>query len=305
MVKQLILTAMLAAPLSLQAQMRPGTVDVFMGVDFNYRDIYINKNRVFDVLVNLTPGAKWNLGKRWEVAAQALIPVVNQYGDHYKHVRLNNLSLSKQLAVGKHWKMKFSGGLFTQERYGIDWKNMFVFNRYLAFTAQVGLTGYCSMASGWEASKPAAVMALAGPVVYLPKWNTEVSIRGGRYLYGDYGCMGEVFRHFKHVSVGVFAAYSKNGGNETHYSHGGKDAGFKVVIMLPPYKRSNKRVNFRPASNFRLTYSMEVEETTNRTYFTDPEENERTQWFDRDLLPWGQETMAPDFTYKERKEAKQ
>ena len=284
---------MIAAPMRLSAQPRSGTVDIFMGADFNYRDIYFN-NRVYDVLLNLTPGIKWNMGHRWEVAAQALVPVVNQYGDRYKKVRLNMAVLSKQLAVGEHWKMKLSGGLFGSERYGLDLKNMFVINPWLAFTAQMGWTGYCSMAVDWEASTMKKFTVEAGPVVYLHRWNTEISVRGGRYLYGDYGVTGEGYRHFKHVSVGIYASYSNKGK---------EDAGFKVIVMLPPYKRSARKVNIRPASNFRLTYSVEANGYANATYFTDPEQNERTGWFDRDLLPWGTDTLTPDFTYKERKEA--
>ena len=284
---------MIAAPMRLSAQPRSGTVDIFMGADFNYRDIYFN-NRVYDVLLNLTPGIKWNMGHRWEVAAQALVPVVNQYGDRYKKVRLNMAVLSKQLAVGEHWKMKLSGGLFGSERYGLDLKNMFVVNPWLAFTAQMGWTGYCSMAVDWEASKMKKFTVEAGPEVYLHRWNTEISVRGGRYLYGDYGVTGEGYRHFKHVSVGIYASYSNKGK---------EDAGFKVIVMLPPYKRSARKINIRPASNFRLTYSVEGNGYANATYFTDPEQNERTGWFDRDLLPWGTDTMTPDFTYKERKEA--
>lgn len=284
---------MIAAPMRLSAQPRSGTVDIFMGADFNYRDIYFN-NRVYDVLLNLTPGIKWNMGHRWEVAAQALVPVVNQYGDRYKKVRLNMAVLSKQLAVGEHWKMKLSGGLFGSERYGLDLKNMFVVNPWLAFTAQMGWTGYCSMAVDWEASTMKKFTVEAGPEVYLHRWNTEISVRGGRYLYGDYGVTGEGYRHFKHVSVGIYASYSNKGK---------EDAGFKVIVMLPPYKRSARKVNIRPASNFRLTYSVEANGYAKATYFTDPEQNERTGWFDRDLLPWGTDTMTPDFTYKERKEA--
>lgn len=284
---------MIAAPMRLSAQPRSGTVDIFMGADFNYRDIYFN-NRVYDVLLNLTPGIKWNMGHRWEVAAQALVPVVNQYGDRYKKVRLNMAVLSKQLAVGEHWKMKLSGGLFGSERYGLDLKNMFVINPWLAFTAQMGWTGYCSMAVDWEASTMKKFTVEAGPEVYLHRWNTEISVRGGRYLYGDYGVTGEGYRHFKHVSVGIYASYSNKGK---------EDAGFKVIVMLPPYKRSARKVNIRPASNFRLTYSVEANGYANATYFTDPEQNERTGWFDRDLLPWGTDTLTPDFTYKERKEA--
>ena len=246
------------------------------------------------MLLNLTPGIKWNMGHRWEVAAQALVPVVNQYGDRYKKVRLNMAVLSKQLAVGEHWKMKLSGGLFGSERYGLDLKNMFVVNPWLSFTAQMGWTGYCSMAVDWEASTMKKFTVEAGPEVYLHRWNTEISVRGGRYLYGDYGVMGEGYRHFKHVSVGIYASYSNKGK---------EDAGFKVIVMLPPYKRSARKVNIRPSSNFRLTYSVEGNGYANATYFTDPEQNERTGWFDRDLLPWGTDTMTPDFTYKERKEA--
>lgn len=208
---------MIAAPMRLSSQPRSGTVDIFMGADFNYRDIYFN-NRVYDVLLNLTPGIKWNMGHRWEVAAQALVPVVNQYGDRYKKVRLNMAVLSKQLAVGEHWKMKLSGGLFGSERYGLDLKNMFVINPWLAFTAQMGWTGYCSMAVDWEASTMKKFTVEAGPEVYLHRWNTEISVRGGRYLYGDYGVTGEGYRHFKHVSVGIYASYSNKGK---------EDAGFK------------------------------------------------------------------------------
>lgn len=266
-------------------QQKAGTVDVFMGVDFNYRDILWN-GRVYDLLINLTPGVKWNMGNRWEMAAQALIPTVNQYGDRYKNIRLNMAVLSKQAAIGQHWKMKVSGGLFISERYGLDWKNMFILNRWFALTAQMGVTGHCSMAAGWEASTMKRVTTQIGTELYLHKWNTQISLQGGKYIYGDYGMVGEGFRHFKHASVGVYISYSNKGK---------EDAGFKVVMMLPPYKRQTRKVNIRPASNFRLTYSVEANGYATKTYMTDPEQNERTGWFDRDLLPWGQDLMEPDY----------
>lgn len=288
----IVLMALATGSVCGHAQSHTGTVDVFMGADLHYRDIWFN-NRVYDVLINLTPGVKWNMGDRWEMTAQALIPVLNQYGDRYKKVRMNMAVISKQTAIGGFWKTKVSGGLFGSERYGLDWKNMFVVNDWLAFSAQVGLTGYCSMANGWEASKMKRVTAQAGPEVYLKQWNTQVSVRGGRYVYGDYGVSCEAFRHFRHASVGVYASYS---------DIWKEDAGFKVVMMLPPYHRKQRKLNVRPASNFRLTYSVEANEYSTRTYATDPEQNERTGWFDRDLLPWGTDTMEPDFTVSKRKE---
>lgn len=288
-----IIALLIGCPKDVCAQTAPGTVDIFMGVDLNYRDIWFN-NRVYDLLINLTPGVKWNMGHRWMAAAQVYIPVVNQYGDYYKRVRLNMAVLSKQLAVGDHWKMKFSGGVFGSERYGLDWKSLYMFNKTVAISAEMGLTGFFSMATGkWEAGTMSRFTGMIGPEVYLGRWNTQIAVRGGRFVYGDYGVIGEGFRHFKHVSVGLFASYS---------SKGKENAGFKVVVMLPPYHRKTRKVNFRPADNFRLTYSMEAATYYNRTYFTDPEENERTGWFDRDLLPWGTDTMEPDYVVEPRKE---
>ena len=37
-------------------------VDVFMGAELHYRDIFHNK--IYEVLVNLTPGVKWYMGNR-------------------------------------------------------------------------------------------------------------------------------------------------------------------------------------------------------------------------------------------------
>ena len=266
-------------------------VDFFMGVDFNYRDITYDK--LYEFLINLTPGVKWNLGRQWQVAAQALIPVYNDYGEHFKRIRLNMALISKELYFKERYFLKLSGGLFGSERYGLDLKAMLIANDWFAFEAQAGLTGYCSMAAGWEASTPERVTALVGANVYLNRWNTQFRVRGGRFLYEDYGVVGECMRHFKHCSVGLFASYS---------DQGGENGGFKVVMMIPPYRRTHRTVNVRPASNFRLTYNVMADPYANRMYTTDPEENEREGWFNRDRLRWGSNRMAPDFRIKAKTE---
>ena len=272
-----------------------GQVDIFMGVDFNYRDIFHN-GRVYDFLINLTPGIKWNMGKGWQAAAQAFVPVVNQFGDRYKKVRLNMAVLSKEFYFDGRGFLKASGGLFGSERYGLDVKGMYIVNPWLALEAQAGLTGYCSMAAGWEASTMERVTALVGADFYLQRWNTQFRARGGRFIYEDYGVIVEAMRHFNHCTVGIYGAHSNLAGS---------NGGFKVIVMIPPYKRKRRKVNFRPASNFRLTYSMEGANYGNRTYTTDPEENEREGWFDREAMPWGSNTMQPDFTDKEKKGGRQ
>lgn len=292
MVKKIIsIVILVACCVNSFAQQRSGSVDIFMGVDLNYRDIYFN-GRVFDFLIHLTPGVKWYPGQGWEVSAQAYIPVVNQYGHDYKYVRLRNAAVSKQFAVGNRFKMKLSGGLFDRDAYGLDFKGLFIINKWLALTGQVGFSGFWMMAPKVEFGNMTELTFQLGPEFYITRYNTGFWIRGGRYLYGDYGFRAEAFRHFKHVSVGVYATYSDKLK---------EDAGFKVVVMLPPYKRKDRTVNFRPASNFRLTYSTQARPYANKMYNTDPEENERSGWFDHELLPWGQSTMPADFEVKENK----
>lgn len=263
-------------------------VEVFSGAELHYRDIFYGK--IYEVQVNLTPGVKWHIGNQWQLAGQAIIPVYNDYGERYKKVRLNMAVLSKEWDWAGKQFLKVSGGLFGQERYGLDVKWMWPVNRWLALDAQMGVTGFCSMAVDWECSKMKRVTGLVGTNVYLEKVNTEFRLHGGRYLYEDYGVMAEAMRHFRHCTVGVYAQYSDKGK---------ENGGFKVVMMIPPYRRKVRKVMVRPASNFRLTYDIDGQPYSVKMYTTDPEENEREGHFDRECLQWGANKMEPDFKIKE------
>lgn len=263
------------------------SVEIFAGAELHHRDLFYGD--VYEVLVNLTPGVKWNLGRQWKLAAQVIVPVCNDFGDRYKKVRLNMAVLSKEWDWRGRQFLKVSGGLFGQERYGLDVKWMYPVNRWLALDAQVGWTGFCSMAVDWECSEMKRFTGLAGLNIYLNKVNTEFRLHGGRYLYEDYGVVAEAFRHFKHCSFGLYAQYS---------DHGHENGGFKVVMMIPPYKRKARKVQVRPASNFRLTYNVQGQAYALKMYTTDPEENEREGHFNRVRLQWGANKMAPDFCVK-------
>lgn len=283
-----LLLAVLGTLPSTAQTSKDGTLDIFCGAELNYRDIFHN-NKVYEVLLNLTPGVKWHIGHGWMAAGQAYVPVYNDYGDYYKRVRLNMAVLSKETHWKGRWFTKVSGGLFGHERYGIDLKGTYVANRWLALEAQAGLTGFCSMANGWNASKPERLTALVGGDIYLNRYATQFRLRGGRYVYKDYGAQLEVMRHFKHCTVELFGAYS---------DQWGENCGFKIVMMLPPYKRKKRKVNVRPASNFRLTNNFVADIYSTLMYTTDPEENEREGWFDRQDFQWGVNCMTQDFTIK-------
>lgn len=273
---------------------KPATpkVEIFAGADLLYRDLFHNK--IFETVVNLTPGIKWNIGKEWKLAGQVIIPVQNDYGERYKKVRLNMAVLSKEWSFSDKQFLKVSGGLFSMERYGLDIKWMYPVTNWLAFDAQLGLTGFCSMAVDWESSEMTRVAGWLGARIYLSGVNTEFRLRGGRYVYEDYGVKAEAMRHFKHCTVGLYAQY-----NDVEKENGG----FKVIMMIPPYKRKHRKVQIRPASNFRLSYDINAYAYALKMYNTDPEENEREGDFNRTRLRWGANTMEPDF--KEKKGEKQ
>lgn len=264
-------------------------VEIFAGAELHYRDLFYTK--MYEVLLNLTPGVKWHIGRHWQLAGQAIIPVYNDYGDRYKKIRLNMAVLSKEWNWEGKQFLKVSGGLFGKERYGLDAKWMYPVNGWLALDGQLGITGFCSMAAEWECSPMKRVTGLVGMNFYLEKVNTEFRLHGGRYIFEDYGVTAEAMRHFKHCTVSVYALYSDQW-KET--------AGFKVVMMIPPYKRKVRKVSVRPASNFRLTYDINGLSYAAKMYTTDPEENEREGHFDRNRLHWGANRMVPDFELREK-----
>lgn len=260
----------------------PG-IDFFSGVDFSFADM--NFQRQYDLLIQLTPGFKWNFGDHWQVAGQVLIPIVNQFDSDYDFVQVSALNISKEIKISKLY-LKASAGAFSQNRYGLDLKAFLPVCDWFAFEGQAGLVGSLFLFPYIEIYAPKRFVGTIGGDFYLPRWNTQLRGTIGKYLYGDFGCEAEAMRHFNHTTISVYGQWSNK------YSF---EAGFRVVIMLPPYRRTHRMVNIRPASNFQLSYKVMGSRLNNKLYCTDPEENMRDGWFSRDLLQWGSHTMTPDF----------
>lgn len=263
------------------------SVDVFCGVDFNFKDL--NFKRQYDLLINLTPGFRWDMGGHLQLAGQVYVPIVNQYGADYGYVRPNILVLSKQLRLG-HLYLKGSVGKFSHDRYGLDLKAFLPLSGWFALEAQAGYVGLLYTWPDWYIGRPDRFAGTVGGDIYLKRWNAQLRGTAGWYLYQEYGFMAEAMRHFNHTTVSVYGCWHNTWNHRDEF-----DAGFRVVVMLPPYHRRGRAVTFRPASNFRLSYTVMYQPYGNVMYKTDPEENERDGWFDRDLLPWGSHTMEPDF----------
>ena len=288
-IKWIVFLCLLAlAPAKGRAQ-QAGQVELFAGAELSYADI--NFLRLYDVLLNVTPGVKWHLGKDWQVAGQVYLPLINDgYAKRYNMFRLNMANISKEIhfdEAKQHFKV--TAGLFGMERYGADLRWMYPINSWLMVHARMGLVNHWALGfdldnateSEFETSHWSK-FGVAGASVWLNPWATEFRVSGGHYMNGDNGMEGEIIRHFNHCSVSLFAQI-----HERYQSTGGvnnKSGGFRVVMMIPPYKKSHEKVVFRPASNFRLTYNAQSDGYSMKKYNTDPEENERTLPM---RLPWG------------------
>ena len=272
------------------AQATSSGLDIFSGLDFQFKDMDFETQYKF--LIRLTPGFKWNMGSHWQLAGQVCIPIVNQYGYEYRYVDLNVLDISKEFRISDLY-LKASAGVFSGERYGLDLKAFFPLCDGFAFEGQAGWVGLMTIHPNWYINLPYRFVWTFGGDVYFSKSNTQLRGVIGQYLYHDYGVEAEAMRHFNHTTVSVFGRWSNSFGY---------DAGFKVIVALPPYHRTHRAVNFRPASNFRMCYSVMYHQFGNKMYSTDPEGNERDGWFSRDFLPWGSHTMHPDFVITNKKE---
>lgn len=263
-------------------------VNIFCGTDLTYQAT--DHLRLYDILLYLTPGVKWNLGHEWQFAAQAGVPIVNDgYDEKYSHITIKNLTVAKQLHFNSHLHLKVSGGMFSRHRYGLDVKWMGIVNNWLAFTAQGGFVGKYSAYDVWGFDKMNTLTFLLGSKMYLQPWNTELGIYGGRYINKDYGAEGEVLRHFKYCTVSLFGQIHEK---RSYILQGNRfSGGFRIVILLPHWYWEKGKVRVRPASNFRLTDIITTERTLQKMYYTDPEENEREGWFNKDEVRWGANLM--------------
>ncbi len=264
--------------LGMWGQEQAGQVDVFCGADLSYGDT--NYLRLYNVLLNLTPGARWNMGHDWTLAAQTSFAVVNEgFEKRQGDLRLSMATLSKEWTLGNDQHVKATGGLFGKERCGLDLRWMMPVTDWLMVQARAGLT------NDWWLSTDEQIfgdgqwktLGIVGANVWIDRWTTELRLHGGRYMNEDWGVEGEAYCHFKHCSVGAFLQlHEKAQAVYTTKVHS-YSGGFRVVMMLPPYKKATDRgtVRVRPASNFRLTYNAQSDGYSMKRYHTDPEENER------------------------------
>jgi len=262
-------------------------LELFTGADLLYRNITFRK-RMYEVSVSLSPAVKWHPGPGWTVQTQCLVPLYNEYGDYYGRVRFNTANVSKEFRLGGSNCVKLSSGLFTNQRFGVDAKWEWAVAQWMALELQAGLTGYYEQRGmDWDFSPMRRITGQGQIKFYSDRWQSELRLVAGRYIFEDYAFRVEWLRHFNNfVTFGAALQRTKGhsiqrGDSDTYYING---LG-KIIFMLPCQGKPGAKVRSRLASNWRVTYNSEADASAARLYQTDCEENERQGNFE--FSTWG------------------
>lgn len=244
-------------------------VEIFSGVALQYNDD--QPNQMYQARLDLTPGFKWHLPHNASLAGQISIPLYNDYGERYDNIRPSMLVFSKEMNFYNQAYVKWSAGLFSHERYGLDAQVLCPIFDWLAIEGQASATGIMTFYDGYNRETYInRISAVAGLSGYWDQEDIQIRVLAGRFVYEDMGARAEIWKHYKHCSIG---AYAQN-------SEGDFGGGFKIVVRIPQVKRNLKRgVVLRPASNFNFDNRINADDNACQMVRVDPEYNEQDGHF--------------------------
>lgn len=196
-------------------------------------------SRVYDIVLNVSPAIEVSLWKGMKFTGQVIFPIVNDYGRRYEQIRPGFVTLSQTVRLPHRVFLAGSIGFFEDFRSGVDVSAKYVFkDERFELEARLGYTrkGYWENWSYYHGSKW-VLSGYVGANYFWPRFNTQFSLKGERYLLGEYGMSTEMIRHFRYASIGFYAlkVFGKDDA-----ANNGFNAGFTFRIALPPYKYKRK-----------------------------------------------------------------
>lgn len=247
-------------------------VDIVVYPDFMFRNYKLS--RMYDIVLNLSPAVEVSLWKGGKFTGQVIFPIVNDYGRFYRQIRPGFLTLTQTVRFPQNVFFTASAGFFSSFRWGVDMraKHYFKGDERFSVEARLGVT----MRGYWEdwkfyRGKIVTVTGSVGGNFYWPKYNTQFSVKGERYLLEEFGVRADMIRHFRYASIGFWAnrVFGKDDA-----AHKGFNAGFLFQINLPPYKY--KRRGYIPrvvGGDFGIRYNAGNELYYGRGYRSRPDDN--------------------------------
>jgi hypothetical protein len=204
--------------------------------------------KLYRAAFDLQPAVETQLWKGASLRLQICFPIVNNEGGEWSRIRPGFLTLRQRFTIDRNWRGFVTGGNFSNSRIGVaGGVGYYSTNRIWKIEAEGGLTGSSHLyapdprVSSWKRFDG---RIRAG--CYIPLFNTQVDVDGGRFVYGDYGVRATLTRYFGEYLVGLYAMYTG----------GDKNYGFHFSVPLPGKKRSRHLVRLMAPRQFAFQYSM-------------------------------------------------
>ncbi|MDM8338248.1 hypothetical protein [Mediterranea massiliensis] len=246
-------------------------VDIVVFPELMFQNYKIS--RVYDIVLNVSPAISVSLWKGMKVTGQVIFPIVNDYGARYEQIRPGFVTVSQTVRLPKRTFLTGTIGFFNNFRWGVDVyaKHIFIDQRFWV-DARLGYTGrgYFDNWAFYHGVKWTLTGTLSANF-FLPRWNTQFTVRGDRYLLKEYGIRADMVRHFRYASIGFYAM--KVFGRDDA-ANKGLNGGFLFQIALPPYKY--KRKGYIPrvvGGDFGIRYNAGNEKQYGDGYRTNPDDN--------------------------------
>jgi len=229
--------------------------------------------QVYQSLWTINPSLEYSPLPGMKITAQVKIPIYNDgFGTLESKVHPGHVTLSQRFRVAGQVNIfgKATVGTFNTSRYGAALELMHPFqNERFSVEATLAYVGQ-GYWNGFIYHYDKSTMKLVGNVAfnyYWPKLGTIFTLKGQRFLEGDWGAKFEMTRHFKYCSIGFYAIKGFDG-----YAH--TNGGFRFSIALPPYK--NKRllgVAKFDTGNIGMTYNANNEQYYYKEFKTEASDN--------------------------------
>lgn len=253
-----------------------GKVDLVVYPEFYWRNIRYSV--MYEVLLNICPTLEVSLWKGMKLTGQLVIPVINEYGDLYEKVRPGIVTLSQSFRLPCRTNVTAMVGFFSDFRHGVSGyvEHYLPRNRW----GQFWLDGRVDWTlpgrfDGWtyKHGEGSMVTGSAGINYYWNLHNVQLSVRGHRFLQGEYGVRAEAIRHFRFVSIGLYGSKIQK---KPMYAHHGFNGGFLFALNFPP--RKSKRHGYIPrfeAGDMSLRYNSGGDKRYGFYFRNAPDDNVR------------------------------
>ncbi len=251
-----------------------GKIDLVFYPEFYFRNIRLSV--MYEVLLNLNPTIEVSLWKGMKFTGQLVLPIINEYGYLYEKVRPGIVTLSQSFRLPYRTNLTLTAGFFSDFRHGFSAyaEHYLPRNAWGQFwlDARLDWTKYGRF-DGWvyKHADGSMVTGQLGVNYYWKRHNTQLSLRGHRFLQGEYGVRFQAIRHFRIVSIGLYATKIQK---MPKYGHHGYDAGFMFALNFPP--RKSKRHGYWPrlqAGDMSLRYSAGGDKRYGFSFMTAPDDN--------------------------------